>query len=167
MAYPTEAVYGLGCMPLETDAVARLLRIKNRSADKGLILIAADLTQLDHMIQLPEPPLEQQILNSWPGPSTWLLPAAAWVPDWLTGGRDTLAVRVTAHPMAAELCRHCESPLVATSANRAGRPPLRSALAVRRQLGKDIDYVLAGPLGGQRRPTEMRDGTTGAVVRPS
>ena len=167
MAYPTEAVYGLGCLPFEPAAIARLLGIKNRAAGKGLILIAAELQQLASLIRLPDGPLRQQILDSWPGPSTWLLPTTAAIPDWLTGGRPTLAVRVTAHPMAAELCRRCDSPLVSTSANRAGRPPLTSALAVRRQLGSDVDYILAGPLGGQRRPTEIRDGVTGEVLRPS
>jgi L-threonylcarbamoyladenylate synthase len=167
VAYPTEAVYGIGCLPLEVDAVARILRIKNRSASKGLILIAAHPGQLDGFIRLPDSALRRDILNSWPGPSTWLLPAAPGIPDWLTGGRATLAVRVTAHPLAAELCRRCESPLVSTSANRAGRPPLTSALGVRRQLGNDIDYLLAGALGEQRRPTQIRDGATGAMIRAS
>jgi L-threonylcarbamoyladenylate synthase len=154
-------------MPLEPTAVARLLKIKNRAMNKGLILIAGDLAQLDGVIRMPNTPLGDQILASWPGPYTWLLPAAPGVPDWLTGGREILAVRVTAHPLAAELCRRCGSALVSTSANRAGRPPLRSALAVRRQLGRDIDYLLPGSLGGQRRPTAIRDGVTGEVLRTS
>ncbi len=167
VAYPTEAVYGLGCMPLDRAAIARLLAIKNRPVDKGLILIAADFGQLADMVNLPEPPLDAAVRDSWPGPITWLLSAAEWVPRWLTGDSDKLAVRVTDHPLAAELCLRCGSPLVSTSANRAGRPPLRSPLAVRRQLGEQIDWVLAGPLGGQARPSQIRDGITGAVVRPS
>ena len=167
VAYPTEAVYGLGCMPLEVGAVMRLLAIKNRSTDKGLILIGADLAQFENMVRMPEPPLADEIFSSWPGPVTWLLPASSWVPHWLTGGRETLAVRVTDHPLAAELCRRCDSPLVSSSANRAGRAPLRSALAVRRQLGTEIDYLLAGSLGGQSRPSEIRDGRTGQVIRSS
>ena len=167
VAYPTEAVYGLGCMPMDVATVRRLLRIKNRPMDKGLILIAAELEQLEDMVCLPSPPLDEPIRASWPGPVTWLLPAQHWVPSWLTGGRDTLAVRVTAHPMARQLCLRCGSALVSTSANRAGRPPLRTALAVRRQLGMDIDHVLAGPLGGYDRPSEIRDALTGQVIRAS
>ena len=167
VAYPTEAVYGLGCMPLDESAVARLLALKNRPMNKGLILIAANFGQLADMVHLPAAPLDAAVLDSWPGPVTWLLSAAEWVPPWLTGDSERLAVRVTEHPLARELCLRCGSPLVSTSANRAGRPPLRSPLAVRRQLGQDIDYVLAGPLGGQARPSQIRDGITGEVVRPS
>jgi L-threonylcarbamoyladenylate synthase len=167
VAYPTEAVYGLGCMPLDRAAITRLLAIKSRPMDKGLILIAANFGQLADMVSLPGPPLDRAVQDSWPGPVTWLLSAAEWVPHWLTGDSDKLAVRVTDHPLAAELCLRCGSPLVSTSANRAGRPPLRSPLAVRRQLGEEIDGVLVGPLGGQARPSQIRDGVTGEIVRPS
>ncbi len=167
VAYPTEAVYGLGCLPMEVDAIMRVLTIKNRSVEKGLILIGAEFEQLQSMVRMPGAALTRRILASWPGPVTWLLPAAPGVPHWLTGGSGALAVRVTDHPLAAQLCRSCDSALVSTSANRAGRSPLMSALAVRRQLGREVDYVLAGPLGGRARPSEIRDGRTGKVIRPS
>src|SRR5690606_38301750 len=102
-------------------------------------------------------PMLDEILASWPGPSTWVLPARPWAPARLTGGRHTIAVRVTAHPVAAELCRQAASALVSTSANASGRPPLTRAAEVRRTLGAVLDDVLPGPLGGQPSPTRIRD----------
>jgi L-threonylcarbamoyladenylate synthase len=165
IAYPTEAVYGIGCLPLAADGVLRVLAIKGRDLGKGLIVVAADLAQLDDLVALPSGPLRADILASWPGPTTWVLPTRSRLPPWLTGGRPTLAVRVSAHPIVAALCRRAGSPLISTSANLSGRPPARSALAVRGRLGRELDFVLAGPLGGGARPTEIRDGATGAVLR--
>jgi L-threonylcarbamoyladenylate synthase len=157
----------LGCLPLRRHAVERLLAIKRRSWRKGLAVIAADLTQLEPLVVLPSGRMGAQILASWPGPATWLLPARPTVPYWLNGGRDTLAVRVTDHPLANELCRRVASPLVSTSANRSGRPPLRSALLVRREFAAELDCVLAGALGGSSGPTAIRDGRTGELLRAS
>jgi L-threonylcarbamoyladenylate synthase len=94
-----------------------------------------------------------------------VLPARRGVPALLTGGRTTLAVRVTDHALARRLCERARSALVSTSANRSRHPPLRTALAVRRALGRELDFVLAGPLGGLRGPTPIRDGRTGAYLR--
>jgi L-threonylcarbamoyladenylate synthase len=132
---------------------------------KGLILIAADFAQLEPFLQPPTEADRARLDATWPGPRTWLIPARPATPRWLRGRHDTLAVRVTAHPLAAALCRACGHPLVSTSANRGGRPPARGALAVRRQLGRDLDYVLAGPTGGAAKPTAIRDLRTGRVVR--
>ncbi len=165
MAYPTEAVYGLGCDPLDGEAVARLLALKHRPRAKGLILIAAGFDQLRPFVEpLPEARMTP-ILASWPGPHTWLLPAAPWVPEWLRGDHATLAVRVTAHPLAAALCRAAGTPLVSTSANRAGQPPRTTPLGVRSLFPGALCTVLAGPTGGLDRPTPIRDGRDGSQVR--
>lgn len=165
IAYPTEAVYGLGCDPRNERAVRRLLALKRRSPRKGLILIAADFAQLAPYLQPLTPTDRARIDATWPGPYTWLIPARPEVPRWLRGQYATLAVRVTAHPLAAALCRTCGHPLVSTSANFSGRSPARTALAVRRQLGKNIDALLSGPTGGAAKPTEIRDLRTGRRVR--
>jgi L-threonylcarbamoyladenylate synthase len=165
VAYPTEAVYGLGCDPLDRAAVWRLLTLKARPAAKGLILIAADWSQLEPFVHTLGPEHMEVIHATWPGPVTWLLPARRTTPSWLTGDHETLAVRVTAHPLTAALCRRCGGPLVSTSANRASCPPARSALAVRQALGAGLDYVLVGPCGGAARPSRIRDGASGAVLR--
>lgn len=165
VAYPTEAVYGLGCDPLNEAAFARLLALKQRPGDKGVILIAAEEGQLrPYLGDLPEPML-QRLRQTWPGPVTWIVPAAPGVPAWLTGGRDTIAVRVTAHSMAAALCRAFGGALVSTSANRSGEEPARSAEEVRRQFGNRLDDILVGPLGGLERPTRICDARTGATIR--
>lgn len=168
VAYPTEAVYGLGCDPMNAASVRRILAIKGRDEDKGLILIAADFDALARYVELVRLPSERmaEINASWPGPSTWLLPAHDETPRWLTGRHDTLAVRVTAHPVAAALCRAVGGALVSTSANRSNRPPTRDALQVRRQLAHAPDMLLVtGRCGGASRPSTIRDARTGRVLR--
>ena len=165
IAYPTEAVYGLGCDPRNEAAVRRLLALKRRPMHKGLILIAADFAQLAPFLQPLTAADQARLAATWPGPYTWLIPARPDTPCWLRGRHETLAVRVTAHPLAAALCRTCGHPLVSTSANFSGRTPARSALAVRRQLGTAMDYLLPGPTGGAAQPTEIRDLRSGRRVR--
>ncbi|HEX7079792.1 MAG TPA: L-threonylcarbamoyladenylate synthase [Gammaproteobacteria bacterium] len=166
VAYPTEAVYGIGCLPDDAEAVRRVLRIKRRSWRKGVLLVGANVEQLARYAVIDASPHLEEILASWPGPHTWVLPARRRTPAWITGGRRTVAVRLTAHSISRALCCRAGSALVSTSANRSGRPPLRSALAVRRALGAELDDVLDGPLGGLSSPTTIRDGMTGRVLRP-
>ncbi len=165
IACPAEGVYGLGCHPLSPDAVAKVLALKGRVASKGLILIAADAAQLEPWLGDLPVAARRRMLASWPGPVTWVAPAHPDTPEWLSGGRDTLAVRVTDHPLAAELCRACDSVLVSTSANRSGRPPARSALQVRRRLGDGPDLVISGAVGGLNGPTAIHDAVSGKVLR--
>ncbi|MCA1805354.1 MAG: Sua5/YciO/YrdC/YwlC family protein [Xanthomonadaceae bacterium] len=165
VAYPTEAVYGLGCDPLLGEAVQRLLALKQRPRGKGLILIASDWTQLQPFLLPLTPARQQRLFATWPGPHTWVLPCRPEVPQWLRGSHDSLAVRITAHPMAAALCSAWGGALVSTSANRSGLPPARSPLRVRQQFGDEIDYLLPGALGGLATPTAIRDGVTGETLR--
>jgi L-threonylcarbamoyladenylate synthase len=165
IAYPTEAVFGLGCLPDDRKAVLRLLDIKRRSWRKGLVLIGATLAQLARYAELPPEPRRREILSTWPGPVTWALPARRSTPRWITGGRDTVAVRLTAHPLAKRLCLRVGGALVSTSANVSRRPPFRRALKLRRALGRTLDCVLAGDLGGLAQPTVIRDGRTGETLR--
>lgn len=164
IAYPTEAVYGLGCLPVR-EPVTNLLRLKRRSPRKGLILVAASTTQLEDYIQFPDNRTRSKVLATWPGPVTWLLPARRGVPGWLRGKHPTVAVRVSAHPVVQALCRKA-GPLVSTSANPEGLPPARHATRVRAYFGSHLDWILPGALGGQQLPTEIRDAVSGAVIRP-
>jgi len=167
VAYPTEAVYGLGCDPWNETAMRRLLTLKQRPAEMGVILIASRIEQLEPFIT----PLDEATLTklqaTWPGPVTWIVPARAETPAWLRGAHTTIAVRVTAHPIAAALCEAAQSALVSTSANRTGEPPARDADAVRHVFGDTVDYILSGEVGGLDRPTEIRDVRTGEVIRPA
>ena len=165
VAHPTEAVYGLACDPLDPAAVERLLHLKGRPVEKGLILIAASFEQLERFVTVPDAEALERAEASWPGQVTWLFPAAPETPYWLTGRHSTLAVRVTAHPLTRALSETFGGPLVSTSANPAGRPPPRSALAVRRYFGDALDRILSGPLGGADRPSEIRDLASGRILR--
>ena len=164
VAYPTEAVYGLGCDPLNRDAVYRLLAIKQRPVAKGLILIAADPAQLRPFVEPATAEIQQRLDTTWPGPVTWLLPARPETPRWLRGRHDSIAVRVTAHPLAAALCTAFGGPLVSTSANTSGHPPARTALQVRLRC-PGIDHIVCGATGGAARPSSIRDALTGRELR--
>lgn len=166
VAYPTEGVWGLGCDPDNAEAVLKLLRLKQRPWQKGLILIAADFAQVEAYVNPLDTKRMAAIHATWPGPVTWLLPARVTTPEWLRGKHKTLAVRVTAHPLAAALCRQFGEAIVSTSANLAGQRATLNHLQVMQRFGKVLDYILPGETGGQRRPSEIRDGVTGRVVRP-
>ena len=167
VAYPTEAVYGLGCDPLNKQTVQRVLEIKQRDPHKGLILIAASFEQLAPYLAELDDNTRARILPTWPGPATWVLPARDDISPLLRGAHHTLAVRVTAHPLAAALCRAFGGAVVSTSANRSGAPAARTAQQVRAELGANLEYVLEGAVGALANPTEIRDGATGALLRPA
>jgi L-threonylcarbamoyladenylate synthase len=139
--------------------------MKRRSATKGFVLVAADLAQVDAFAELPDGEAGSRIRASWPGPVTWVLPARPNVPVAVTGGRETVAIRMTAHAVARALCLAAGSALISTSANVSGRAPITRALTLRRQLGGALDMIVPGALGERARPTAIRDGSTGAVIR--
>ncbi len=165
IAYPTEAVYGLGCDPLDEAAVHYLLTLKQRPVSKGLILIAAEFSQLRRYVTEPTPSQRSRLEQSWPGAVTWLMPARPESPYWLRGTHHTLAARVTAHPVASALCRAFGGPIVSTSANLAGHPPARNALAVRRCFHRQLDCIIHDKVGPNKNPTEIRNLTDGSLLR--
>jgi L-threonylcarbamoyladenylate synthase len=165
VACPTEAVWGFSCNPLDEAAVWRLLKLKNRPLDKGLILVAADVQQLDWLLHDLPADQKKTLTDSWPGPATWLIPHRGRIPAWVHGAHPSVAVRVTAHPQMAALCRLWGGPLVSTSANPAGRQAPVQAFQVRRYFGDNLDYLLPGQVGGADRPSVIRDLVTGKVLR--
>ncbi|MBD1552902.1 L-threonylcarbamoyladenylate synthase [Pseudomonas typographi] len=165
IAYPTEAVWGLGCDPWDEDAVYRLLAIKSRSVDKGLILIADNIRQFDFLFEdFPQTWLDK-MAATWPGPNTWLVPHRDLLPEWITGQHDSVAVRVSDHPLVRELCA-LVGPIVSTSANPQGKAPARTRLRVEQYFRGQVDYVMGGALGGRRSPSVIRDLRSGEVIRP-
>ena len=160
IAYATEAVFGLGCDPDSEAAVQR------RGARAGLL---EDVAQLQDYIDLSQLSDEQlaRVQASWPGPFTWIMPARATTPSWLTGQFETLAVRVTGHPQVQGLCRAFGKPLVSTSANLTGEEPARRVADIGDLLASQLAYILPGEVGGQANPSEIKDARTGAIIRPS
>ncbi|SDI58366.1 L-threonylcarbamoyladenylate synthase [Pseudomonas panipatensis] len=166
IAYPTEAVWGLGCDPWNEDAVYRLLAIKARPVEKGLILVADNIRQFDFLLaDLPQE-WQDRLGGTWPGPNTWLVPHQNRLPEWITGEHTSVALRVSAHPLVRELCA-LTGPLVSTSANPAGRPAARTRLRIEQYFRGELDGVLGGALGGRRNPSLIRDLISGRVVRPA
>ncbi len=164
IAYPTEAVWGLGCDPFNATAVARLLALKERPMHKGLILVAADISQFDGLLEGLPPAQLAQLEESWPGPNTWLVPHHNRVPEWVTGEHDTVAIRVSAHPLVAKLCL-LTGPLVSTSANPSGVSPAKSRLRIEQYCHGQLDAILSGELGQNSHPSTIRDLQTGQVLR--
>ena len=165
IAYPTEGVFGLGCLPDRADAVIEILAVKKRGIAKGLLLIGANAEQVEPWVDLPRgkalpPPTADK-------PITWVVPAAADVPEWLTGGRETIAVRITTFAIAAALCDAVGSALVSTSANISGRRPARNTYVLRRQFCDLVDYIVPGRCGTASGPSEIRDLLSGKVMRAS
>ena len=167
LAYPTEAVFGLGCDPHDRAAFERLFALKQRRSTQGALLIAADFSQIERYIDLTAVPdaVLQQVHASWPSPHTWIFPRSAEVPDWVAGSHAGIALRVTAHAPAAALCRAYSSALVSTSSNPHGQPPARAADVVAQYFGDALDGLLKAPLGGQQSPTVIRDALSGAIIR--
>ena len=165
IAYATESCFGLGCDPRRLDAVARILAMKQRHFSKGLILVAEDFARFRPWVSGIPQAMQAEILASWPGPFTWLLPARDGVSRLLRGNHELIAVRVSAHPLVRRLCREVGCALVSTSANRASRPALRTAAAVAREFGREVDFVVPGRVGRSDRPSTIRHGLTGEVLR--
>ncbi len=167
IAYPTEAVWGLGCDPFNEAAVLRLLWVKQRPGGKGLILIAGSLAQIGGLVDWRAlgPERSDVVRASWPGPHTWVVPATPRVPRAITGEHASVAVRVSAHRPVVALCEAFDGPLVSTSANRAGEPAATSRGGLDPALLAQIDAVLAGEVGDRPTPSTIRDARTGAVLR--
>lgn len=163
IAYPTEGVFGLGCLPDEAKAVARILEIKRRDPSMGLILIASSRDQLDPWCQFRNG--NGNLESSLERPVTWVVPAQPSVPYFIRGEHSNIAVRITLHPVAATLCDAVDSALVSTSANVAGRQPARNAFVLRRQFRSLVDYIVPGQCGPAGGASEIRDLASGRILR--
>lgn len=165
VCHPTEAVWGLACLPHRHTAVARICALKGRPVGKGLILVADCAERFAGLLaRLPEQQ-RQAVLATWPGPHTWLLPIDDSIPAWICGDHDTVAVRVSNHPLTAGLCAAADSALVSTSANPAGEPAARRGWQARRYFGDAVDCYLQGDTGGRKNASSIRDAMSGARIR--
>ncbi|MFK5913409.1 MAG: Sua5/YciO/YrdC/YwlC family protein, partial [Woeseiaceae bacterium] len=166
--YPTEAVYGLGCDPKNLSAVKKILEVKKRSKEKGLILIAANFEQLKPYLQPLEKIIEEKLLKSWEnkvGAITWLVPVNENISEYLKGQFDTLAVRVSHHPVVKEICESFAGAIISTSANKAKQEAARTAEQVKKIFNDEIDFIVEGETDINARPSEIRDALTDRVIR--
>ncbi len=163
IAYPTEAVYGLGCDPFNRESVERLCALKQRATSKGLILLISDWSQLTPLIAPVSDAMLDSVRKTWPGPVTWIFPKSAVIPGWLSGDHDGIAIRMSAHPIAHDICQN--GPVVSTSANISGQDPAVDLAGLRLQFPDGIDAVLSGDLGGLSQPSQIYDVRTGARLR--
>ncbi len=164
IAYPTEAVWGLGCDPMNEAAVRKLLNLKRRPVEKGLILVAASIKQLEPYLSTINLEQRHQLEASWPGFQTWVVPVPDTVPYWLTGQHSSIALRVSTHPLVQNLCQAFAGPLVSTSANPAGHLPALTAEEVHSYFD-DQAFIVPGELGGADAPSSIIDLVTGKSLR--
>jgi L-threonylcarbamoyladenylate synthase len=163
IAYPTEAVYGLGCDPFNQSAVKNLLKLKAREQSKGLIVIISSWQQLAKLTKPISESAMAKVKLSWPGPVTWIFPKSSIAPDWICGNRGTIAIRMSAHPIAQSLS--IAAPLVSTSANISGHAPAKDIASLKLQFAHGIDACLTGDLGGATNPSQIYDVVSGERLR--
>ena len=164
IGYPTDTIWAFGCDPLDPEGVARILQLKQRPVDKGLILLSSRLEYCDTFVELDQ---AQRDLIQVPTerPTTWLVTASDACPPWIRGNHATVAIRITDHPLLGYLCARLQSPLVSTSANHAGKSTARSALQLRRQFNDQLDFVVTGFNAGGSRPSEIKSLASGNLLR--
>ena len=164
IAYPTEGVFGLGCDPFNETAVLRLLKSKRRKVEKGLILIASSWDQVKNLVKT-DLFKSCTIKLSNKKPITWVFPATKKVPAWISGKFNSIAIRVTLHPVAKKLCRKFGGPIISTSANLVGRKPAKNSKQASEQFASAVDFIVSGRVGNLKKPTEIRDVKTNKLIR--
>jgi L-threonylcarbamoyladenylate synthase len=155
IAYPTDTVYGLGCDPLNIGALHTLNALKNRPVGKGLILLASNVNQLGEYIALSDIHTRKRLVAE-SSPTSWVVPAKKHLPVELTGGRDTIAVRITQSTVVRKLCEHLGHPLVSSSANPGGRPPARNSLQLHRWFHDRVTSILIDADAGTGKPSTLK-----------
>ena len=161
IAYSTETVLGLGCDPWNESAVKKLLWLKNRAVENGLIVLVADLNTLQHYSK----PLDKQHITSIEDSkhTTWLLPSEEKIPKWLTGRHDKIAVRISEHTVARQLAAKTHG-IVSTSANLTAHKILSTHNEIRDWFGPHIDYVIIDCVGSGV-PSKICDLLSGKIIR--
>ena len=166
IAYPTEAVWGLGCDPNNQTAVAKLLELKKRPVEKGLILVAAHQSQISDLLKPLSNRQKELLQNTWAHPVTWIIPDSLnLIPHWIKGSNTSVAIRISSHPVVQGLCSQFGGPVVSTSANIAGGAETRSRSMVEEQFGSNVAYIVEGNLGDEPRPSEIRDLVSLEILR--
>jgi len=166
IAYPTEAVWGLGCDPYNEEAFQALLDLKGRAVEKGVILVVGNFAQLEPLLAESINEQQRQLLQqATEKPTTWLVPFnSKMVPHWISGKHTTVAVRISAHPIVKALCEGLGKPIVSTSANPQGEAPARNAEQVAHYFQEKV-VVCPGQTAGSLQPSTIIDLLSGAIIR--
>lgn len=167
IAYATESVWGLGCDPASETALEKVIALKGRAQDKGLILLSGFAGHFSRIIAPLSQEDQRRFVAIQERPTTWLVPD----PDnqyshWIKGKFDFVAVRVTGHPVVKALTERLGHPVVSTSANISGRPTAANSLQIRKYFGDELDYTLPGWIEPGARPSRIVNLITGEVIRP-
>ena len=162
--YPTDTIWGLGCHPLIASSVSRLLQIKNRRVDKGLILLSSRIEFCSTYINVNDADLKT-ISQTTSHPTTWLVPASDLCPIWIRGNHPTVAIRICSYPLIHTLCEGLESPLVSTSANRSGCSNARNRIQMQKQFADELDAIVGGFSTGGIAASEIKSLNTGDSIR--
>lgn len=168
IAYPTEAVYGIGCDPKNLSAVKKILEIKQREKAKGLILVASSFEQFKNYMQPLDKEIEEKLLTSWKDQTkaiTWLVPVKKQTSEYIRGQFDTIAVRVSHHPVVKELCEKFAGAIISTSANISTQDAARTALQVKQIFENKINFIIEGETDINAQPSEIRDALTDKIIR--
>lgn len=163
LAYPTEAVWGLGCDPDNKRAIQKILLLKRRSPHKGLILVGSREAHFAFLLERLSSERQKMVQESWPGYTTWLVPHFGHVSPLLCGLHDTIALRVSDHPFVHALCEKYGGPIVSTSANPQGLAPARHMLKARCYFGANVIYAPHAPATASQ-PSLIKD-LTGRILR--
>lgn len=166
IACPTDTIWSFGCHPLLAQPVARILGIKQRPAEKGLILLGSSLDYFEPYIEDKLTSKQVTLLTgTMSHPVTWLVPASDQCPIWIRGHFPNVAIRITNHPFIREICELIQSPIVSTSANRAGGATLRHVWQARHNFNGQIDYIVSGFDSGTKRASEIKSLESGHIIR--
>lgn len=170
IAYPTEAVWGLGCDPYQEIAFQQLLHLKQRPPEKGVILLTDQIARVLPLLEQLSIEQRNRVISSWTHvdaqrpATTWLLPLHPMLPHWISGQHQQIAVRVSQHAVCQALCKAFDGFIVSTSANPAGLAPAQCADQVQHYFGNDI-AIVAGQVGQHPRPSQIIDAVSGRIIR--
>ena len=155
-AYPTEGVWGLGCNPFSEKAVNKLINLKKRPKNKGIIVLAGSLQQLLPFTQHLSEKLKKRMNSKWPGPHTWLVPSSSETPKWLLGPTGLLALRLSNHKTVKELTKSLNMPICSTSEKISRKKPAKDSEEIR-TFCYDKVHRIEGKLDSLKKPTPVQN----------
>ncbi|MEC7885498.1 MAG: L-threonylcarbamoyladenylate synthase [Pseudomonadota bacterium] len=167
VAYPTESVFGIGCDPENEKSINKIIAIKNRSKQKGLIIIADEVKKLSKFIHKDYLDLFIKKSDIESKPTTWIVPSSKHVLNLVKGEDSSVALRITQHPIASRICKYSNKAIISTSANISSKTPAKNSNEILMQFGEEIDIIVDGRVGDSIKPTQIVDLITNKVIRES